>query len=613
MATGKISRTFGWGLMALVIVGLVGFGSTNFGGSARSIGTVGDKEIDAQRYARDLNAELRAFSAQTGQTMTLAQAQAFGLDQQVLGRLLASTALENETERLGLSVGDAQVRNRIVEIAAFKGIDGKFDREAYSFSLDQSGMTAAQFEASLRSEVARQLLQAAVANGTTASSAYVDALYGYARETRSFTWASLPMAALTAELPAATDDELLAYYEANTAQFTLPETKEITYVWLDPEDLIPGISVSDEDLQALYKERQDEFVVPERRMVERLVFGSQEEAQTAADAIAAGDKSFEDLVAERDLTLADIDLGDLSKEELGGAADAIFSLTEPGVAGPADSNLGPALFRMNAILAAHETSFEAAKEQLHGELAADTARRQVNDMITELDDLLAGGATLEELADSHNMRLATISWTDGDSEGIAAYDSFREAVTKAAEGDFPEITLMADGGVFAARVNKIDEPRLQTQKEVSDQVLAGWATDKRLELLAKQAEGMVPDLQSGESLSSLGLVEIVEVDQGRDAFIEGTPPTFITEVFDMAPTDWRIVPSASDVILVRLDGITAADQTSDDAKDIKEQFTANSTQELGLDVESAFARALETEAGVSLNRPVINAIHAQFP
>ena len=613
MATGKISRTFGWGLMALVIVGLVGFGSTNFGGSARSIGTVGDKEIDAQRYARDLNAELRAFSAQTGQTMTLAQAQAFGLDQQVLGRLLASTALENETARLGLSVGDAQVRNRIVEIAAFKGIDGKFDREAYSFSLDQSGMTAAQFEASLRSEVARQLLQAAVANGTTASSAYVDALYGYARETRSFTWASLPMAALTAELPAATDDELLAYYEANTAQFTLPETKEITYVWLDPEDLIPGISVSDEDLQALYKERQDEFVVPERRMVERLVFGSQEEAQTAADAIAAGDKSFEDLVAERDLTLADIDLGDLSKEELGGAADAIFSLTEPGVAGPADSNLGPALFRMNAILAAHETSFEAAKEQLHGELAADTARRQVNDMITELDDLLAGGATLEELADSHNMRLATISWTDGDSEGIAAYDSFREAVTKAAEGDFPEITLMADGGIFAARVNKIDEPRLQTQKEVSDQVLAGWATDKRLELLAKQAEGMVPDLQSGESLSSLGLVEIVEVDQGRDAFIEGTPPTFITEVFDMAPTDWRIVPSASDVILVRLDGITAADQTSDDAKAIKEQFTANSTQELGLDVESAFARALETEAGVSLNRPVINAIHAQFP
>lgn len=613
MATGKISRTFGWGLMALVMVGLVGFGSTNFGGSARSIGTVGDKEIDAQRYARELNAEMRAFSAQTGQTMTLAQAQAFGLDQQVLGRLLASTALENETARLGLSVGDAQVRNRIVEIAAFKGIDGKFDREAYSFSLDQSGMTAAQFEASLRSEVARQLLQAAVANGTTAASAYVDALYGYARETRSFTWASLPMAALTTELPAATDDELAAYYKANTAQFTLPEIKEVTYVWLDPEDLIPGISVSEEDLQALYKERLDEFVVPERRMVERLVFGSQEEAQTAADAIAAGDKTFEDLVAERDLALADIDLGDLSKEELGGAADAIFSLTEPGVAGPADSNLGPALFRMNAILAARETSFEVAKEELHGELAADTARRQVNDMITELDDLLAGGATLEDLAQSHKMRLASIRWTDGNSEGIAAYDSFREAVTEATEGDFPEITLMADGGVFAARVNKIDEPRLQTQKEVSDQVLAGWATDKRLALLAKQAEGMIPDLQSGESLSSLGLVEIVEVDQGRDAFIEGTPPAFITEVFDMAATDWRIIPSVSDVILVRLDGITPADQTSDDANAIKEQFTANSTQELGLDVENAFARALEAEAGVTLNRPVINAIHAQFP
>ena len=613
MATGKISRTFGWGLMGLVMVGLVGFGSTNFGGSARSIGTVGDKEIDAQRYARDLNAELRAFSAQTGQTMTLAQAQAFGLDQQVLGRLLASTALENETARLGLSVGDEQVRSRIVEIAAFKGIDGKFDREAYSFSLDQSGMTAADFEASLRSEVAHQLLQAAVANGTTASSTYVDTLYGYARETRSFTWASLPLATLTAELPAATEDALTAYYEANEPLFTLPETKDITYVWLNPEDLIPSITVSEDDLQALYKERLAEFVVPERRMVERLVFGSQADAQAAADAIAAGEKTFEDVVAERDLALSDIDLGDLSKEELGAAADAVFALSEPGVTGPADSDLGPALFRMNAILAARETSFEDARSELHGELAADTARRQVNDMITELDDLLAGGVTLEELKDSHNMRLVSESWTDGSSEGIAAYDSFRDAVTAAAEGDFPEITLMSDGGIFALRVNKVEAPRLQTQDEVSDQVLAGWASDKRLELLAVQAQDMIPALETGESLSSLGLVEIVETDQGRDAFIDGTPPAFIADVFDMTPGDWRVIPGNSDVILVRLDAISPADQNSDDAKAIKEQFLANSTQELGIDVENAFARALEAEAGVTLNRPVINAIHAQFP
>ena len=34
-------------ILALVIVGLVGFGSVNFGGSTRSIGKVGETEIDA--------------------------------------------------------------------------------------------------------------------------------------------------------------------------------------------------------------------------------------------------------------------------------------------------------------------------------------------------------------------------------------------------------------------------------------------------------------------------------------------------------------------------------------------------------------------------------------
>lgn len=614
MATGKISRTFGWGLMGLVMVGLVGFGSTNFGGGGGAIGTVGDTAIDTQRYARELNNELRAVQAQTGQPVTLAQAQAFGLDRQVLGRLIASTALENETARLGISVGDALLRDRIVEIAAFKGVNGQFDREAYSFALEQSGLTATQFEASLRAEVARQILQAAISNGTHASPLYIDTLYGFAFETRDFTWASLPMSALNTPLPPASAEELTAYYEAHSDQFTLPETKSVTYAWLNPEVLIPSITINEDDLKALYQDRIDEYVVPERRMVERLVFGNKDDAQAALDAINAGEKSFEDVVAERELTLADIDLGDVTKEALGAAGDPVFALEAPGITGPADSDLGPALYRMNAILAAQSTSLEQAREELQGELAADAARRQISDMINELDDLMAGGATLEELAESHKMQLETIDWALGDeADGIAAYESFRDAASAAQKGDFPEITLMADGGVFALRVNDITPSRLQTQDEVKDQVLVGWGLQKRLEMLAEQAKGMIPALEGEESLSSLGLTEIVENDQGRSAFINGAPAGFITQVFEMKTGEWRVIPGAEDVVLVRLDAVNAADQTSDEAKAQKKQFATRTGQELGLDIEAAFANTLQAEAGVTLDRAVINAVHSQFP
>lgn len=612
MATGKASRTFGWILMGLVMVGLVGFGSTNFGGSSRSIGTVGDTEIDARRYSRELQSELNAFEAQTGQRLTMQQAQAFGVDQQVLSRVIAAVALEDETARLGISVGDDQLRARIVDIPSFAGVDGKFNKESYRFALEQSGLTAAGFEQSLRAEVSRQILQAAVANGITANDTYVDTLYGFAREARSFTWAELPVSRLDTPLPTPTADELTAYYDANPSAFTLPETKKITYAWLDPQSLVSEIKVDEAQIKDLYDERNAQYNQPERRMVERLVLGTEEEAQAKADAIAAGETSFEDIVGERQLELSDIDLGDVSKAELGAAGDAIFALEEPGIVGPLPTDLGPALFRVNAILAAQSTPLEDVRDALNAELAADAARRRVGDMVAELDDLMAGGATLEEISDSHNMVLDSIDWTANSSDGIAAYEAFRDAAAAASEGDFPEITLMSDGGVFALRLEALEPSRVQNQDEVADAVLAGWQDEKRLELLEDQARGMIPALEGGESLASLGLTEVIEEGQERDAFIEGTPPAFMTELFEMTEGTWQVVPSVDGVLIVRLDAIVPVDQDSEEATAIKATFATQTAQEIAIDIEAAFSRAVQTKAGIELNRPMINAVNAQF-
>ena len=612
MATGKASRTFGWILMGLVMVGLVGFGSTNFGGSGRSIGTVGDTEIDARRYSRELQSELNAFEAQTGQRLTMQQAQAFGVDQQVLARVIAAVALEDETARLGISVGDDHLRARIVDIPAFAGVDGQFDRESYRFALEQSGLTAAGFEQTLRAEVSRQILQAAVTNGIVADDTYVDTLYSFAREARNFTWAEMPVSRLTTALPEPTEDELTAYYDANPSAFTLPETKKITYAWLDPQALVDEIEVNEAQIKALYDERNAQYNQPERRMVERLVFGSDAEAQAAADAISAGETSFEDLVSARELALSDVDLGDLSKAELGAAADTVFALTEPGIAGPAPSDLGPALFRMNAILSARNTPIDAVRADLNAELAADAARRRVGDMVAELDDLMAGGATLEEISESHNMALEQIDWTADTSDGIAAYEAFRDAAAAAVDGDFPEITLMSDGGVFALRVDALEPSRVQEQSEVAEAVLAGWQAGKRLELLADEARGLIPSLEGGESLASLGLTEVIEEGQERDAFVEGTPPAFLTEVFLMEAGDWQVVPSVDGVLLVRLDAVVPVDHDGDEAAAIKANFAAQTAQEIAIDIETAFARAIQNKAGIELNRPMINAVNAQF-
>ena len=157
-----------WTLMALMILGLGGFGARNFGGSVRSIGTVGDRDIDVQDYARALNQEISAFSSQVGQPVSFAQAQSMGIDANVRARVMATAALDNEADTIGISVGDDEVRRRIVGIQAFKGLDGKFDRDSYTLALQREGLGETEFESKLRDEAARNLLQAAVLGATVA-------------------------------------------------------------------------------------------------------------------------------------------------------------------------------------------------------------------------------------------------------------------------------------------------------------------------------------------------------------------------------------------------------------------------------------------------------------
>ena len=435
----SFTKTAVWGLMGLLILGLGGFGAVNLNGSARTVGEVGDKSISVDDYARELQQQIRAIESQSGEQLSFQEAQAIGLDRAVLQRLVRLRALDNEADEMGLSIGDANLRERVVEIPSFQGVDGNFDREGYRFALQQAGLNENEFEQSLREEAGRTLLQEAITGGVAMPDAYADTLVSYVGEQRSFTWAKLTQDDLDAPLPNATDAQLQAYYDENADQFILPASKTISYITMGPQDLLDEVELTDEELQAAYDDRADEYIQPERRLVERLVFRDQGAADQAAAALEVDGNTFEGLVADRGLSLSDVDLGDLSQQQLGAAGDAVFAAEVGDIVGPLPSNLGPALFRVNGVLPSLNTTFEEARPTLVQDLAADRAARLVEVRAQDLDDQLAGGATLEQIAEESKMTLSTIEWTQDSSESIAAYAGFREAATRLTEGDFPQI------------------------------------------------------------------------------------------------------------------------------------------------------------------------------
>jgi len=600
-----------WVLMGLLIIGLGGFGITNLGGQVQSVGSVGSAQIDVQTYARALRNEISAVSAERGRSLSLAEAQSMGLDRQVLSRLVSRAALEHEADALGISVGDATLRDEIVSIPAFQGADGNFDREAYRFALERSGFNEAEFEEQVRAETAGSLVQGAAIAGLRAPEAQIDTLLRYLGERRSLAFATLDRGDLATGLPEPSEDDLRAYHEANRSDFTTPETRRITYVQVTPEMLIDSVEVDESTLRAAYEERADEFNTPERRLVERLVFPDEAAAREAMARIEGG-AAFETLVTERGLEMADVDMGAVRDADLGPAAEPVFEAETGAVVGPLQTDLGPALFRVNAKLSARTTPFEEAEPRLRETLAADRARRVIDRLAEEADDLLAGGATLEEVARETEMELGEIAWHDGLDEGIAGYPAFREAAAAVQESDYPRIEQLGDGGAFALRLDAIEAPRVRPLDEVREAVARGWRAQAVVEGLRAQVEPAIGALRAGASFAEQGLQATELENITRRDYRADTPAGFIETVFSMSEGEVRLIEGAGRIHIVRLDSIAPPAEDDPDLARIAERLRGQVQGDLAQDVFQLLANDIRERAGVTIDQSAINAVHANF-
>ncbi len=607
----NVSKTAMWGLMGLLFIGLGGFGAVNLSGNIRTIGTVGDKSIPVDTYARQIQQELRAISQQSGSQMSFQQAQELGLDRAVLQRLMRDRALDHEATQMGLSVGDELLRERILEIPAFQGVDGQFDRDGYAQSLRSAGLNESEFEISLREESARQLLQGAVLSGVEMPAVYAETLVAYVSQTRDFTWVLLDEDALDIPIADADEATLKAYFEDNSGDFVLPASKKISYAWLNPTDIIDQVELPEEELRTEYEARSDKYNQTERRLTERLVFADQASADQAAAALEVGGTTFEALVEERGLALSDVDLGDVDQASLGAAGTTVFEAEVGAIVGPAASNLGPALFRINAILPAQNITFEEAEPELRDALAADRAIRIVEAQAEDFDDQLAGGATLEQLAEQTDMQLGQIDWTAQSSDTIAAYEGFRTAATAVSEGDFPQIKQLDDGGIFAMRLDGSLPERPAAYEDVAQEVAARWRADEIVTKLRTRAEAAKTEAEAGKTFPELDLTERVEVDQTRSAFIAETPTAFMTNVFEMEVGDIRIMDGTESVVMMRLDAIKAADD-SPEAQDLVARLREQQNEALARGLFDIYSDDTLLRAGQNIDPRAINAVNVNF-
>ena len=579
------------------------------------VAKIGDTEITVDQFSQAYNDRLQQLGQQLGHAIPPEQANALGLDRQVLSQLLVEAGLDQLAHQMRLGLPTSEIVQHIVADPHFQTPTGQFDRAMFENFLQNIGYSEQRFIDEERSTIPRREVTDAVSGGITVPKAYLDAVNQFQNQERSIAYVALgPQQA--GDIPQPTDDVLSKYFDDRKILFRAPEYRQIVTLTVTPADLAKTIEVSDADVKKNYDDNLKQYVTPERRHIEQIVFPTMAQAQAASGRIKSG-VSFAAIAAERGLKESDIDLGTVAKSGIidPAVADAAFSLKQGEVSAPVQGKFGVVIVTVLQIDPGETKPLAVVAPFIRNDVALERAKGKVQDIHDKIEDARAGGATLEEAAQTLNLHAVTLdidrSGRDPSGKLVANMPAAGDVISGAFSNDVGVDTypIEAAAGYVWYEVEAITPARDRTLDEVKGEVEQHWRDDEIAKRLKTKAADMLDKLKNGNALDALATADGMKVQTTpnlkRGVSSPGISPKVIDAVFHTAkdafgssvgdqPTDW-IVFRVTDVKTPALDA-----NSTDGKKLVQLLQTA-----IGDDIFGQYVAWLENYLGTTVNQSVL--------
>jgi peptidyl-prolyl cis-trans isomerase D len=616
--TGSIVVKLLLGLLVLSF-GAWGIGDyINGNASGVAAATVGDREVSAETASRELQREVNRLRQYLGDQATLETARAFGLDQEVIRRLVRAQLYSLAAQSHGIVVSNDDVRAQIQSMPAFRGLTGNFDRNTFRQAISNAGYSENGFVELIRDEIKQSMVVGSLDAGASAPAAMVDQIYAYRNETRSAQFTTILDADFD-NVPVPGEATVSAYHQDNADKFMAPEYRDVTYVHLRAQDLAAGIEVSEEQLEEAFESREAEFVTRATRNVDQAIFTSEEQANEALGMISDG-QVFADVASTLTGAAADtLALGWITPDQLMGddAAAAVFGTAPGNLAGPVKSMLGWHLFHVVDGTEESRQTLADVRDTLRLDVAMDRALNDLFELANQLEDELASGATLEEASAQLNVGHTTVpamDQTGSDVTGTMVSDlpaqSFLGTAFATEEGSESPLVESGSDAYFIVRVNGVTSPALRPLDTIRDDVIAAIMADERAKLGKATADAIAAKLNANADLVALAVGYGSELVHGEGFKRDGTglpdgiPPQMAVELFDTTLGAGAVIRRTDGYIVGHLNGISMAplDRSNDAFTALKTELN----QGLRGDIVDQLSAALEIRYPVSINRAALD-------
>ena len=489
-----------------------------FRGFGRStLAKIGGIEIPIEKFRMTYNERLQQVGREVGRPLTPEQANALGLDRQVLGEMVAEAGLDQRAGQMRLGLADAEIVRRITSDKSFQGANGQFDRFRFEQLLRSAGYSEQRFISEQRRVMLRRQIMDSLSGDLPVPKAWLEAINQFQNQQRSIEYVALGPAQ-AGDIPQPTADELAKYFEERKIVFRAPEYRKIVTVAVTPAEIAKWMEISDADIRQYYDEHQGRYATPERRHVEQMVFPTMPEAE-AADARLKDGLSFAALAAERGIKEQDIDLGTVPKSDLvdPAVADAAFSLKEGEISAPVKGRFGAVIVTVLKIEPGVTKSLAEVMPLIRSDIAAERAKAEVQSLHDKVEDARAGGGSLQDVAQKLNLPVVTydLDRSGRDPAGkLANLPHSGDLVSAAFASDVgvDNDPIAADGGFVWYDVAAITPAHDRTLDQVKSQVEEHWREDQIASRLKTKAADLLDKLKGGTAFDAIAKADDLKVE-----------------------------------------------------------------------------------------------------
>jgi peptidyl-prolyl cis-trans isomerase D len=464
--------------------------------------------------------------------------------QQIIEQLVFEKELEVEAQRLGVSVSDAELADRIKLLLPTAYENGQFVGSAqYATQVGQRfQLGVEEFEDLVRQSLVQEKVGALVSAGVTVSPDEISAEFRRKNEKIKIDYAVIHPDSLESQVQV-TDADLNAYYDKNKARYMVPEQRVVRYLSIEPAQLVSKINIPQAELESTYNQHLDSFKVPERAQFSQILFKTigktdaemAEIRKKAADVVAQARKGakFEDLVKKfsEDPSTKDKggDMGWIVRgQAMPELEKAAFSVPKGEVSDVVTTQIGIYIIKVTDKEQAHTKTLAEVMPIIQGALSKQKADAMAEGLAQTIGDELRKTAkpSLDAIGKQHDLtpeETRPLGVTDSAPELGTAPD-IKETVFRLREGDVSQ-PVRTDRGYVVLSLKSVIRAHQGTLAELHDKIVADYRHDKSVDLARQRASDLAKRAQSGEDFAktakSLGLEMKTSDEVARDGSITG--------------------------------------------------------------------------------------------